>query len=377
MKSYKTAIFGGVIFEQASRLTAGVSQYARKMKAWETIPLHYSQENTLHQLIKKEMIDGIIGEFINDEWIKSLTKTRHIPIINTANRSQLFCSVTPDDELIGRTAAEHFISRQYPSLYFAGVRSYSCNAKRLSGFRRAAESVGIKPKVFPHANITAPLYDWIDIIESATKPMGIFCVDDHTARRVVSLCLQSKFEIPEDISIIGTGNSRIDSLFSGMGISSINIPFETIGYEAARLLNRQFTAKATTQENILIPPQGITLRDTTGAGALNTLTGRAINYMETHLEETLTIQQICDRLNVSRRMLEVQFRKDIGRSPHEQITHLRMIKARQLLLSPNSQIAEIANRCGYQETAHFYARFKQHHGGLPPGKWRRQALDSQ
>lgn len=365
-------MLGGVNFAHSNELLSGVTRYSSKNTNWEIIPLHYSQESALKQLIEKGKIKGLIGNLISDLWIKTLQTRHKIAVVNTSNISSTASSVTPDNYSVGKQAAEHFIRRHYTSLFYAGIHSFSCNQPRLNGFRQSAAAHKLQVHELPNSNLTSPLYQWKDILKKATKPIGLFCVDDLTARRVIILCKQAKLKIPEDIAIIGVGNSQLDSFFAGKSISSINIPYATIGFEAALLLDNQLKNKELTSKQILVQPEGITLRETTGAGALNTLIGRAINYIESHLSEPISSQDIANHIHASKRHLEMQFQKIIGRSPHAEITHLRMTKARQLLKSPHNSIANIAIQCGYPEPSHFYARFKQHHNNIPPGKWRKQ-----
>ncbi len=374
MKTTKIALLGGINFAHANELLRGVSRYASEKPDWEVVPLHYSQESALNHLIEKGKINGLIGDIISDHWIEALQSRRHIPVVNTASKSAIASSAIPDNRAIGALAAKHLIRRNYTSLYFAGIRSYACNAMRLEGFRKYATQHNTHITELPHANLTSPLHEWLDLIKSAPKPLGLFCVDDHTARRVITLCKQTRLKIPDDISIIGVGNSQLDSFFAGIGISSIDIPYATIGYEAAGLLDNQLTNKKSSHEQILVPPQGITLRETTGTGALNTLIGRAINYIESHLAAPITTQDIANHIHASKRLIEIRFQETIGRSPHAELIHLRMTKARQLLKNPQISIADIATQCGYPELSHFYARFKQHHNNTPPGKWRKNQL---
>lgn len=384
MKIIKTALLGGINFAHANELLSGVSRYAHEKPNWEVVPLHYSQESALNQLIEKGKINGLIGDLISDHWIEALQSHRRIPVVNTASQSTIASSVIPDNKSIGALAAKHFIRRHYTSLYFAGIRSYACNAMRLEGFREYAAQHDTNITELPHANLTSPLHEWLALLKVAPKPLGLFCVDDHTARRVITLCKQKKLKTPDDISIIGVGNSQLDSFFAGIGISSIDIPYATIGYEAAALLDTQLQIEPgcphpedirnNFHKQILIPPQGITLRETTGTGALNTLTGRAINYIESHLAAPITTQDIANHIHASKRLIEMRFQETIGRSPHAELIHLRMTKARQLLKNPHNTIADIAIQCGYPELSHFYTRFKQHHNNTPPGKWRKSNL---
>ncbi len=207
------------------------------------------------------------------------------------------------------------------------------------------------------------------------KPLGLFCVDDHTARRTIAACKQANITIPDDVSIIGVGNSQLDSFFAGIGISSVDLPHTAIGYAAAEHLDRQLHGKTNAPNSTHIAPSGLTLRESTGTGALNTLVGRAINYIEMNLSNPISVKDLVSHTHASRRLIEIRFREALGRSPHEEITHLRMTRANQLLHNPHIAITSVAAQCGYPEVSHFYARFKQHHNGIPPSAWRAQLLD--
>jgi len=373
MKTVKTAVLGGVNFAQATAMLGGIYDYARNKPDWEIIPLHYSQESALNGLIAEGRIDGLIGEMISDRWIKSLPRNHPIQIVNTSALSSLISvsSVLPDDIEIGKLAAKHFIRRNYTSLFYAGIHSYACSRTRLAGFKSCASEHNIEAAPLPRVNLTSPLQEWLKILKDAPKPLGLFCIDDHTARRIIEECRHTKLKIPDEISIIGVGNSQLDSFFAGIGISSVNIPRAAIGHRAARLLDRHLNNKSLNAELIKILPEGITLRETTGTGALNTITGRAINYIEANLSRAITVNDLAKHTHASRRLLELRFRESLGRSPHAEITYLRMTKARHLLRSRHIKISEIATQCGYPEMSHFYARFKQHHNGIPPAKWRK------
>jgi LacI family transcriptional regulator len=374
MKTQRIAVLGDVNFAHASALLAGVADFSELHQSWEVIPLHFTQEGALSELIAGGRIDGLIGAIVSDRWFRGVSPAKRIPVVNTSSHSSITTmpSVLPHDKAIGALAAEHFIRRHYEALAFAGIRSYACSVDRFDGFCSAAAEHGVNAYSLPHANMSSPLFEWRDLLLSASKPLGLFCVDDHTARRVIALCRESNIAVPDDVSIIGVGNSVLDSFFAGIGISSVDIPFGAIGFEAAACLNRLVGGESVDLEPIRISPSGLTLRETTGTGALNSLVGRALNFIESNLASPLSVKDLIAHLGASRRLIELRFRETLGRSPHEEITRLRMLKARHLLQETHVQIAEIASQCGYPEVSHFYTRFKQHHDGVPPGEWRRR-----
>jgi LacI family transcriptional regulator len=374
MQTQRVAVLGDVNFAHANALLAGVTRFTGARPNWEVIPLHYAQEGALSDLIGNGRIDGLIGAIVSDRWFRGVTHSAKIPVINTSSLSSITTlpSVLPHDVAIGALAAEHFVRRHYRSLAFAGIRSYACSGDRFDGFSAYAADHGIDASSLPHANMTSPLQEWRDLLLAIPKPLGLFCVDDHTARRAIALCRDSGMVIPDDISIIGVGNSMLDSFFAGIGISSVDIPFDAIGYEAASRLDRLLAGEPRDLEPLRIKPPGLTLRETTGTGALNTLVGRALNFIETNLASPLSVQDLVAHTGASRRLVELRFRETLDRSPHEEIIRLRMLKARRLLQETHTPISDVAAQCGYPEVSHFYARFKQHHEGTPPGAWRRQ-----
>ncbi|MBT7067714.1 MAG: substrate-binding domain-containing protein [Verrucomicrobia bacterium] len=374
MVTRKIAVLGDVNFAHANAMLGGVSRYAAQQADWEVVPLHFSQESALGRLVEEGRLDGIIGTMVSDRWVASLRAAAPIPLVNVSSHSALASvpSVIPDDAAIGALAAEHFVRRHHAALLYAGVRSYTCSEARYEGFRIEAERQAREAMALPHATLTSHLKEWHDVLRDQPRPIGVFCVDDHTARRTIALCRRMELRIPDDIAIIGVGNSQLDSFFAGIGISSIEIPHGQIGYEAASLLDRQLCGEAVPSDCLRVAPRGLQLHETTGVGALNSLVGRAINYIEAHLASPITVQDLVTDAHASRRLLEVRFRESIGRSPYQEITRLRMAHADRLLRDPALPIAEVAARCGYPELSHFYARFKQHHADMPPGTWRRK-----
>ncbi|MDO3386994.1 helix-turn-helix domain-containing protein [Gilvimarinus sp. SDUM040013] len=72
------------------------------------------------------------------------------------------------------------------------------------------------------------------------------------------------------------------------------------------------------------------------------------------------IADLAKRFDMSTRTLNRRFKSATGTTPHTYLTNARMVVARDLLKTSNLTIAEIAERCGYQDTAYFAELFKQH-----------------
>ncbi len=79
----------------------------------------------------------------------------------------------------------------------------------------------------------------------------------------------------------------------------------------------------------------------------------ALQTMESHLEEPLSLVEIARSVGLSRRQMERLFRKYLGRAPQRHYRELRLMRARSLILQTNMEVSEIAVSCGFSSTSHF------------------------
>ncbi len=372
----RVAVLGDTDFAQATALLQGINEFSDRHSHWELLPLHYTQEHVIADLIRTERIDALIGAFVSDRWITALVGTSGIPVVNTSNVSNITSvpSVVPNEHEIGRLAAHHLLRRQFTTFAFGGLRSCAYSHERQQGFSQALKEAGFALTALPDTDISRPLWSWLDALRRLVHPIAVFCANDYVARRLILDATANGFTIPKSISVVGAGDSALDSLFAGVGITSVALPTQAMGYRAAQLLQARLTDPTAEQERIVIPPAGLVTRASTGMGPMHPLVARALDLIESQLNQPqLTVAGLVQQLHASRRLLEIRFKDALGHSPHTEITHQRMAIARRLLLDPRIRIADVASRCGYTELSHFYHRFKAAHN-TTPAAWRHDAI---
>lgn len=96
----------------------------------------------------------------------------------------------------------------------------------------------------------------------------------------------------------------------------------------------------------------------------NTMEYQLIGYINRHLNEPLTIQQLCDIFYLSRAELCRRFKKATGTSIGKYISVKRLLNARQLILQGRKP-TEIYQSCGYQDYSTFYRAYVQYFGCCP------------
>ena len=94
----------------------------------------------------------------------------------------------------------------------------------------------------------------------------------------------------------------------------------------------------------------------------NDMISRVILYMQDHLRESISVQQLADMVYVSKSYLSRAFKQKTGLSLMEYLNSLRMEAAKALLAASNMNTEEIAYRAGYRSTKFFYRAFRAYTG---------------
>ena len=90
-----------------------------------------------------------------------------------------------------------------------------------------------------------------------------------------------------------------------------------------------------------------------------------IELMTEHVSETLSLQEIADRLGVSPRQLQRDFQKYLNCAPHDYYNRIRIDIARQLVCRTSMRFIDVAAACGYSSGSHFSKRYRSAHGVSP------------
>ncbi len=78
-----------------------------------------------------------------------------------------------------------------------------------------------------------------------------------------------------------------------------------------------------------------------------------------------------DRLTVSRRTLEMRFRRHLGRTVHEEILRVKLGRVVELLTETMTPLADIAAATGFQSASDLGKTFKRCKD-MAPGAYRRK-----
>lgn len=89
-----------------------------------------------------------------------------------------------------------------------------------------------------------------------------------------------------------------------------------------------------------------------------------VHYINSRIQETITLDQICDQFFISKAQLCRLFRRTTATTVWQYITVKRLVLARQMLEDGESP-TKVYNQCGFNDYSTFYRAYLKHYG-CPP-----------
>ncbi|HEY9154755.1 MAG TPA: substrate-binding domain-containing protein [Opitutaceae bacterium] len=282
-----------------------------------------------------------------------------------------------DNTEIGRIAADHFIDRQHRHFTWAPLLDDDANQERLAAFRqRLAEHHCSCHELSPaYLRIGTLCEDnWIDHrrdlileLQRLPKPNAIFAFNDCVAVNLIEACRDAGLSVPEDIAILGAGNSFACET-SPLPLSSIEWDLEDAGYQASIALEQLMNGNPNATQNIRVRAKGIATRVSSDFTAVSDArVARALTYIaENYTNPLLSVNDVASAVGTSRRNLERCFRIETGNTIHEQISRSRMQEASRLLKThARVRTADVASLVGLAGPGTFSRTFRRYYGMSP------------
>lgn len=199
---------------------------------------------------------------------------------------------------------------------------------------------------------------WLDAMP---RPLGVLTSGDVLGGHVVAGCHEYGVAVPEEIAIMGLGNKRRWCKMSPCPLSSLDWNNAMRGREAVHLLQGLMDGKPAPHAPILVTPAGVVARKSTDILAVKDVAvAKAISFLWQHLSEPINVNDAAEATGLSRSTLERRFCKQIGRSVNEELLRKRLERCRELLLTTDLPMVEIAPRIGLLSKNYLHRAFRKH-----------------
>jgi LacI family transcriptional regulator len=369
-------------------ISLGVMDFAHSERAWEVKPAAANAESMV--LLRQRGINGIVTALgpAADPAVVEAVRRSGLPVVNVSGQflpeaePTFLRRVGPDDPATGALAADHLLGRGYRSFAFFGHRVFGYSVRREAGFVARLAAEGLTPVLFykdyiaelPESQRHRPGPDDAisDFLSKLPRPVGIYCANDLRGAEVLRTCNAMRIRVPEDVAVVGTDDDELLCRLSTPPLTSIRLPLERIGFEAARLLERLMSGDTHAPREVLLPPIGVIERASTDSVAVDdALVSQAMEVIRRRSSRGASVQQVADSLAVSRRALERRIRKAVGQTPHALLRSRQIELAKQLLVTTDTPMADIATRAGFSSNSWMSVVFKQE-VGMTPTQYRRR-----
>ena len=364
------------------RQLAGIFRYAAKGVNWD---FHFGPSTSVlgkeaSSLQPTAGYDGIISSIgLRDENFRAIVRRKKIPVVlidfdnpKSNDIRQIRAGfVSSDDYRAGQDGAKHLLSlgkmRSYGFMP-ANNPTSRWSILRQQGMADVLVQHGMELDVFDSS--TNSLEKWLMALP---KPTAVMAAADAGATQAIIICHNQKISLPEQLVIVGNDDDALVCDNIRPRLSSVRIDHEGEGFAAARMLDRMMRRPNNPVKDVLLAPKGIAVRESThpvspAAGLID----RALLYIREHAADAITVDDVADHLNVSRRLLYLRFSKILGKSILAEITEQRIKMLKTKLKMPNVAIAKIARDCGFSTAGHANRVFKAA-TGMSMRNWRIKA----
>ena len=171
---------------------------------------------------------------------------------------------------------------------------------------------------------------------------------------------------PDESAVVGVDNEVLRCEFARVTLSSVDLNLRRLGFRAAGVLDDLLNGRAVPEGPLRVPPAGVVARRSTDALVVDDAAVRdALRYIHEHDDEPLSIEEILSAVTISRRRLEIRFRKAMGRTLLSYIRQRQIRRVCHLLTHSDLAIRQIAERCGFATPQYLTTVFRKEMGTTP------------
>jgi LacI family transcriptional regulator len=190
------------------------------------------------ELLLSRRVDGLLVATCQsfDAGAFQSARRQNVPVvflgrnINPAASAYVAC----DNVAIGRIATRHLIAYGRKTIAYLAGPPNSTSASRHEGYRSALKAARLETS----PNLVAGGHEDESVVQTGTRlllsrpqrPDGIFCYNDPVAAACLRTILECGLRVPEDVAVIGVGNTRYSDL--------LRVPLTTIDQDAAEIGRR-------------------------------------------------------------------------------------------------------------------------------------------
>ncbi|MBN1788377.1 MAG: DNA-binding transcriptional regulator [Sedimentisphaerales bacterium] len=367
-------------------IMAGINEYIQNEDSWQLIIWPESSAQSL-SFLKQRGCKGAFVSTATSSKAQQLLKVG-MPIIAMVAMQETFNLpyISANSGEIAKLACEYFLNRKFENFAFFGLTEAKWSLERMELFSSYLAKAGHKVNIFKEDEILATdnflafttlwtdttlkkkhhfqLAEWL---RQLPKPVAILASCDILACHLTDIAKDVDLQIPNEVAILGINDDHTICSICDPPLSSISLNFRKAGYDAAKLLDELILGEQSMDgQHIEIQPIHIESRGSTEIFAINDPDIiQVLSYIRQNSNKPMQVDEIANNVYISKRSLQLKFRKILGRSIHDEIINAHFENAKTMLIETNLSIDKIAVQSGFVNTPNMRRAFIQLTGMLP------------
>ena len=339
--------------------------YYRSSPLFQKMPFsgdYYNDE--IWQKLNTLEADGLIGYLPDDKTLLEKIRDCGFPAVILPVSSQVEGMVNiSQDKKTGAMAAEYLLGLGFKNFGYCGMK-YNWNKIRQKSFSDIIHSAGFDLSVAPEGASSSDLAQWLISLE---QPVAIMACNDERAAELIQLCMECRIKIPTQAAVIGVDNDEMICTLTNPPLSSIQMNFETVGYNAAETIDRLLSGQEISDiSELCCRPTEIICRASTDTLEIDDIeVANAVRFIRNNVRRAINVKDVHKNSMLSLRALQLRFRKALNRSINQEIHRERIAEMCRQLLNSNLTIQQIAYRMELGDIKHVSRIFKKETGMTP------------
>ena len=356
------------------KITAGVVNYTRTHGRWQIFVEARGLEEHL-KLPAGWNCDGVIARIGNARIARELAAV-NIPVVNVSSieiANTSFPRVTLDLAASARLAADHFLERGFRHFGYFNLEGLTYVSTHREAFMKRVKEGGgnsftfaVKPQAGAEPDWRLDLTELGKWLKSLPKPTGIVCWNASAAREVIFACHETGIHVPEEVSVLAQSYDEVLCEATQISISGVGVAADTIGFQAAKLLDELMRGKKPPTKPHFVAPLSIVSRQSTDTLAVrDPALAKALSFIRQQATLPVLVGDVAKYAGVSRRALERKFFEVLQRTPAQEVRRFQLERARQLIAETNLSMPDIAEKSGFGSQSYLSAIFRKHFKQTP------------
>lgn len=259
-------LFHGFFGEVAAGMSDTLSRHGYGLILSSSRDQEKLEHGEIRQLLARGVDALVVASCGTDPEVLE-SANREVPMIlfdRRVGQRGAFWLVGADDLLAGELATQHLVDIGRKRIAFIGAASFSPTHDRREGYLAVLARAGLEASQkwmirLPQNEESNPVLGaryMKQLLGTKPRPDAVFCYNDPTAWGATKAILEAGLRVPEDIAILGCGNTT-HSDYLRIPLTSVDLNARDLGQEAANVALRVIKNRSQKAVN---PPRAVLLK---------------------------------------------------------------------------------------------------------------------